>query len=222
MLAELLGFYRSSVGKKVIMGVTGVILVVFVISHVFSNLLVFQGPEGLDRYAAFLRSTGKGLWLVRAGLIIAAILHIDAAVQLTLRARASRPQGYVKRESQASTWGARSMRWGGALLLVFIIFHLFHFTFGNAHPTYPNFNHTTVYRNVITGFPSIWLVLFYEAAMLALGLHLYHGTVAMVMSLGGSHPRYTPLWRRVATILAIGVTIGFMVIPVAVYFHLVR
>jgi succinate dehydrogenase / fumarate reductase cytochrome b subunit len=202
MLAGLLGFYRSSVGKKVIMGVTGVILVVFVISHVFSNLLVFQGPEGLDRYAAFLRSTGKGLWLVRAG--------------------ASRPQGYVKRESQASTWGARSMRWGGALLLVFIIFHLFHFTFGNAHPTYPNFNHTTVYRNVITGFPSIWLVLFYEAAMLALGLHLYHGTVAMVMSLGGSHPRYTPLWRRVATILAIGVTIGFMVIPVAVYFHLVR
>jgi succinate dehydrogenase / fumarate reductase cytochrome b subunit len=222
MPSRLLGFYRSSVGKKIIMGVTGVILVGFVISHVASNLLVFGDPHGLDAYAAFLRSTGKLLWAARAGLIVAAILHVDAAYQLTMRARASRPQGYGKRTPQASTWAARSMRWGGVLLLVFIVFHLFHFTFGNAHPSYPDFNHATVYSNVITGFPSIWLVLFYVAAMVALGLHLFHGTAAMLMSLGASHPRYTPVWRTLASVIAVLVAVGFAVIPLAVYFHFIR
>jgi succinate dehydrogenase / fumarate reductase, cytochrome b subunit len=219
MSSRLLAFYRSSVGKKMIMGLTGLILVGFVVSHVASNLLVFGGPGGLDAYAAFLRSTGKLLWVARAGLIVAAILHIDAAYRLTVRARASRPRGYVKREPQATTWGARSMRWGGILLLAFIIFHLLHFTFGTAHPSAPNFQHETVYRNVITGFPHLWLVLFYEVAMVALGLHLYHGIVAMVMSLGMSHPRFTPMWRTLATVLAVLVAAGFMVIPLAVYFR---
>jgi succinate dehydrogenase / fumarate reductase, cytochrome b subunit len=218
----VLSFYRSTVGKKIIMGVTGLILVGFVVSHVASNLLVFQGPEGLDAYARFLRSTGKLLWLVRGGLVLAAILHVAAAIQLTRRARASRPVEYARRNPQVSTWGARSMRWGGALLLVFIVFHLFHFTFGNAHPSYPNFNHATVYSNVVTGFPSIWLVLFYLAAMLALGLHLYHGTAAMMMSIGVSHPRYTPRWRKLATVIAILVAVGFALIPLAVYFHLIK
>jgi succinate dehydrogenase / fumarate reductase cytochrome b subunit len=221
MPSRLLAFYRSSVGKKIIMGVTGLILVGFVISHVASNLLVFQGPGGIDAYAAFLRSTGKLLWIARAGLIITAILHIDAAYQLTVRARASRPQGYARRSPQVSTWGARSMRWGGVLLLAFIIFHLLHFTFGTVHPSHPDFNHSTVYANLLTGFSSPWVVLFYEIAMVALGLHLYHGTVAMIMSLGGSHPRYTPLWRKVATVTALLVAGGFMVIPLAIYFRLV-
>jgi succinate dehydrogenase / fumarate reductase, cytochrome b subunit len=222
MLPGLLRFYRSTVGKKIIMGVTGFILVGFVVSHLASNLLVFGDPRGLDAYAAFLRSTGKLLWAARAGLVVAAVLHIDAAWQLANRARASRPQGYVKREPQVSTWPARSMRWGGVLLLVFIIVHLFHFTFGNAHPSYPNFHHETVYNNVITGFPSIWFVLFYLVAMVALGLHLYHGTVAMLMSLGASHPRYTPMWRKAATGIAVIVALGFMAIPLAVYFRIVK
>ena len=93
MPSRLLAFYRSSIGKKIIMGVTGVILVGFVISHVASNLLVFQGADGIDAYARFLRSTGKLLWIARGGLILAAILHIDAAYQLSRRARASRPAG---------------------------------------------------------------------------------------------------------------------------------
>jgi succinate dehydrogenase / fumarate reductase cytochrome b subunit len=218
----LLAFYRSSIGKKIIMGVTGLILVLFILSHVASNLLVFQGAEGIDAYARFLRSTGKLLWLVRAGLLLAAILHIDAAVQLTRRARAGRPVAYGRRHPQSSTWGARSMRWGGVLLLAFIVFHLFHFTFGNAHPSYPDFNHTTVYHNVVTGFGSPVVVLLYLAAMGALGLHLYHGIGAMMLSLGASHPRYTPAWRVLSTVLAVLVTLGFAAIPVAVYFDLLK
>jgi succinate dehydrogenase / fumarate reductase cytochrome b subunit len=209
------------VGKKIIMGATGLVLVGFVVSHVLGNLLVFQGPGKLDEYSAFLRSTGKLLWIARAGLLVAVILHIDAAAKLTLRSRAGRPDGYVRKFPQAATLAARTMRVGGVLLLVFIIFHLLHFTFGTVHPAPGPFNHSTVYRNVITGFPTIWLVLFYEVSMLALGLHLYHGTVAMMMSLGASHPRYTPIWKKLAAGLAVLVTIGFMSIPLAVYFHVI-
>jgi succinate dehydrogenase / fumarate reductase cytochrome b subunit len=102
------------------------------------------------------------------------------------------------------------------------VFHLIHYTFGYAHPTHRSFDHTTVYANVVTGFPSLWLVLFYLAAMAALGLHLYHGTGAMLMSLGASHPRFTPRWRRAAAVIAILVAVGFAVIPLAAHFHFIR
>jgi succinate dehydrogenase / fumarate reductase cytochrome b subunit len=220
--STLVRFYHSTVGKKVIMGVTGLILVGFVVSHMLANLLVFQGHGKLDEYSAFLRSTGKLLWIARGGLLVAVILHIDAAWQLTRRSRAGRPQRYVKRDPQVSTAAARSMRWGGVLLLLFIVYHLLHFTFGPLHPDYPDFNHATVNHNLAAGFPSLGVVLFYELAMIALGLHLYHGVAAMMLSLGVSHPRYTPLWRKLATVLAIVTAAGFMSIPVAVYLGWVR
>jgi succinate dehydrogenase / fumarate reductase cytochrome b subunit len=222
MPSAIANFYRSSVGKKIIMGLTGFVLVGFVIFHMLGNLLVFEGPGKLDAYSAFLRSTGKFLWFARAGLLVAVILHIDAAWKLSRRAHAGRPLGYARRKPQASTWAARSMRWGGVLLLVFIAYHLLHFTFGTVHPDHPQFNHATVYHNVITGFPVLWLVLFYEVALVFLGLHLYHGIAAMVMSLGGSHPRYTPVWRLLASAIAVIVALGFMAIPVAVYFGWVK
>lgn len=218
----LTAFYHSTVGKKVIMGVTGVILVGFVVSHMLGNILVFQGADKLDAYSAFLRSTGKLLWIARAVLLVAVILHIDAAWKLTRRARAARHHDYRTRRPQASTWGARTMRWGGVLLLVFIVYHLLHLTFGVVHPDAPHFNHETVNHNVVTGFQALWVVVFYELAMVALGLHLYHGTAAMILSLGGSHPRYTPAWRKVATAIAVLTAVGFMAIPLAVYFGWVR
>ncbi len=218
----LLAFYRSTVGKKVIMGVTGFILVGFVIVHMVSNLLVFQGPGRLDAYAAFLRSTGELLWIARGVLLVSVILHIDAAWQLTRRSRASRPREYKKRVPQVSTWGARTMRWGGVVLLVFIVYHLLHMTFGRLHPDYPNFQHAIVTHNVLVAFTSLPVVMFYEVAMVALGLHFYHGVAAMVMSLGGSHPRYTPMWRKAATAIAILTAVGFMAVPLAVYLGWVR
>lgn len=217
-----MNFYRSTVGKKVIMAATGLILVGFVVSHMLSNLLVFQGNGKLDAYAAFLRSTGKFLWIARAGLLVAVILHIDAAWKLSRLGRASRPERYAMRDPQASSAGARSMRWGGVLLLLFIVYHLLHFTFGPFHPSYPNFHHETVNYNVAAGFNSLAVVAFYELAMIALGLHLYHGVAAMVLSLGGSHPRYTPMWRKTATAIAILTAAGFMAIPIAAHLGWVR
>jgi succinate dehydrogenase / fumarate reductase, cytochrome b subunit len=118
------------VGKKIVMGVTGLIGVGFVILHAAGNLLIFRGPGAINAYSHFLKSTGELLWLLRIILIVAVVLHVIAAVQLTRQSRAARPIGYTKREPQVATIASRTMRWGGALLLVFIILHILHFTTG--------------------------------------------------------------------------------------------
>ena len=112
-------FYSAAIGKKIVMGVTGLIGIGFVLLHMAGNLLAFRGSEALNAYAHFLASTGELLWLLRITLIVAVILHVIAAYQLTIQNRAARPVGYLDREPQVSTWAARTMRWGGVLLLVF-------------------------------------------------------------------------------------------------------
>src|SRR5215211_5025067 len=133
-MSRLIGFYRSTIGKKIIMAVTGLIGLGFLISHVASNLLIFRDPRHLDEYGAFLRSLGALLWLARVGLIVAVILHVTMAVQLAARKRAARPVDYQQRSPQVSTWGSRTMFAGGLLLLAFIVFHLLHFTLGKVTP----------------------------------------------------------------------------------------
>ena len=216
-MSGLQKFWDSTVGKKVVMAVTGIILVTFVIGHMLGNLQMFLGAEAMNRYAAFLKSTGELLWLARAGLAVAAVLHIISAVQLTMLNRAARPVAYAKQEPTVSTIASRTMRLGGVLLAVFLIFHLMHFTTGTLHPA---FSHTGVYGNVILGFRSPWVVLFYVAAMAALGLHLFHGAWSAFRTLGLAKDSPTPLHRRVALWLAIGVWAGFTVIPVAVFLEI--
>src|SRR5258705_5905977 len=133
-------FYRSTVGKKVVMAVTGLIGIGFVIVHVAGNLLAFAGRDKLNTYTAFLHGPGaEVLWVVRVVLIVAVVLHVTAAAQLTRRARAARPVKYHEREPQVSTLPSRTMRWGGVLLLAFIVFHLLHFTTQQIDP--PHWGH---------------------------------------------------------------------------------
>src|SRR6266576_4618663 len=127
-MGRLRGFYASMVGKKVVMGVTGLSGIVFVILHSLGDLLVFRGPAAINSYSHFLKSTGELLWTLRIVLVVAVILHVIAAVQLTLQSRAARPIAYNKRESQVATIASRTMRWGGVFLLVFIVLHILHFT----------------------------------------------------------------------------------------------
>ena len=211
--------WESSVGKKAVMAATGLILVAYLITHVLANLLVFDGPDRINRYAALLHSTGGPLWTARLVLLVAAILHIVAAVQLTLRSRAARPQAYAgPRVSQASTTASRTMRWGGVLVLVFLVYHILHFTTGAAHPDFVALN---PYHNVSTGFRSIWVAAFYLVAMAFLGLHLYHGVWSSGRSLGVSQPSPQPLHRRLALLLALFMWLGFTVIVVAAYLGLI-
>jgi succinate dehydrogenase / fumarate reductase, cytochrome b subunit len=168
------GFYASMVGKKVVMGVTGLIGVGFVILHSLGNLLLFRGPDAINSYSHFLKSTGELLWLLRIILIVALILHVTAAVQLARQSRKARPIAYAKKEPQAATLASRTMRWGGALILVFTVFHILHFTTGTVRPT-GSFSHTDVYANMVTSFRIWWVALFYVITMIALGLHIFHG-----------------------------------------------
>jgi len=220
-MGGLRGFYASAVGKKVVMGVTGLIGIGFVILHSLGNLLVFRGPDAINSYSQFLKSSGELLWTLRIVLIVAVTLHVVAAVQLTKQSRAARPIAYTKREAQVATIASRTMRWGGALLLIFIVLHILHFTTGTIRPA-GVFSHRDVYANVVTSFRIWWVSLFYVVAMVALGLHLFHGAWSSVRSIGMSPPSPQPLHRRISLVIAILVWAAFTAVPVAVFAGIVR
>jgi succinate dehydrogenase / fumarate reductase, cytochrome b subunit len=212
-MSRLEALWQSSVGKKAVMAVTGLVLAAYLVTHVLANLLVFGGPDRINRYAALLHGTGGALWGARLVLLAAAILHILAAVQLTLQSRAARPEPYAGgREPQASTLAGRTIRWGGTLILIFLVYHILHFTTGAAHPDFVELN---PYHNVTTGFRNPWVAGFYLIAMMAVGLHLYHGLWSSGRSLGVSEPSRRPLRRPVALVLAGFIWLGFTAIVVA-------
>lgn len=220
-MGRLRSFYGSSVGKKTIMGVTGLIGVLFVIAHLAGNLLAFRGPEALNGYSHFLKSTGELLWILRITLIAAVILHIIAATQLTLRSRAARPVDYAKRDPQASTIASRSMRIGGFLLLIFIPLHIMHFTTGTIRPT-GYFDPVNVYGNIVSSFQIWWVTAFYVVTMAFLGLHLFHGAWSSSKSLGFAAPSSNPLKKKLALVVAIFVWLGFTLVPVGVAVGIIR
>ncbi|MDP9200613.1 MAG: succinate dehydrogenase cytochrome b subunit [Gemmatimonadota bacterium] len=220
-MGRLRAFYASMVGKKVVMGVTGLIGIGFVILHSLGNLLVFRGPEAINSYSHFLKSSGELLWTLRIVLIVAVVLHVIAAVELTRQSRAARPIGYSRRESQVATIASRTMRWGGALLLVFIVLHILHFTTGTIRPA-GVFTREDVYANVVASFRIWWVSLIYVVAMIALGLHLFHGAWSSVRSIGVSPPSPQPLNRKISGVIAILVWAAFTAIPVAVFFGIAR
>ncbi len=212
-------FWHSTIGKKAVMAVTGLIMIAFLISHFLANLQVFAGPLKINEYAAALRRLGPLLWLARAGLAVALVLHVVAAYQLTQRKQVARPVDYDGREPQVSTFAARTIRWGGVLLLVFIVLHLLHFTFGTIHPA---FDARDVYGNVVAGFDVWWVAVLYLAAMVGLGLHLYHGTWSSIRTLGLTRPSANPFKRRAAAVLAWVIYLGFSIVPIAVLAGIVR
>jgi len=219
-MSRLRLLWDSSVGKKVIMAVTGLIWLAYLVTHVVANLLVFQGPVKINAYSAFLHGTGAALWVPRLVLIVALLLHVMAAVQLAARSHEARPTGYAAgRKPQVSTLASRTMRWGGALILIFLVYHILHFTVGTA---LPNFVEGDPYHNVATGFHNPLVVSFYLIVMAAVGLHLYHGVWSSGRSLGMSAPSPRPLRRTVALVLALTIWLGFTIIPIAVYAGVIR
>lgn len=205
-------FWQSTIGKKVVMAVTGVIGVLFVIGHMTGNMLMFKGQDAMHQYALLLRTSMPLLWAIRLTLLAAVLLHIVAAYQLTMLSRAARPDAYAKRKPQVTTFAARTIKWGGVLLLVFIVYHILHMTVGTVHP---QFTHLDPYNNLTIGFRNPLVVAFYLLAMAALALHLYHGSWAAVRTLGAARPSVHPLRRKIALAIAVLVAIGFAIIPIA-------
>ena len=196
----LLDFYRSGVGKKATMAATGIALLGFVIAHSIGNLKLYLGAEEMNLYGEFLRDIAYPivphsgfLWIMRAGLLVAFVLHLHAAYALTMMNRRARPTKYQsKRDYIAATFAARTMRWTGIIVLLFIIFHLLDLTFG---PTNPDFQSAMPYENTVASFQRIPVALFYVLANLALGVHLWHGIWSMFQSLGINNRRFNE-WRR--------------------------
>jgi succinate dehydrogenase / fumarate reductase, cytochrome b subunit len=226
---RVLALWSSVIGKKVVMAVTGAVLILFVIAHMVGNLKIFSGPEEINAYSRFLREVGwpelgygQLLWIVRSVLFICVVLHITAATQLTIMNREARPVGYGVKKNVETTWGALTMRWGGVLLLVFIVFHLFHLTAGMVGFEPGQFEHLMVYQNVVAAFQVWWVSLFYIVAMAALCLHLDHGIWSGLQTLGWVNQDNTKGVRTVSRIVAVIIFAGFVSVPVSVLAGWVR
>lgn len=209
-------FASSTVGRKIAMAVTGLIMAGFLVVHMTANLLAFAGPEHINAYARFLRNVPELLWLARAVLLVSVIVHAVSAYQLARAGAEARPVGYAMREPQIATIASRTIRWLSILLALFIVVHLLHFTTGTL---LPGFVHLDPYANLVLAFRSQRLMaVFYIAMMIVVGLHLYHGTWSAVRTLGLSRPRRNPFSRPFATIFAVALWLGFTAVPVAVLF----
>jgi succinate dehydrogenase / fumarate reductase, cytochrome b subunit len=220
-------FYNSTIGKKMVMAITGLVLVGFIVGHMIGNLKIFIPCKvgeacKLDLYAQFIREIGEHLagketvlWGVRAVLVLALILHVDSAIKLTLRNRKASGTKYAVKKHQSSTYASRSMALGGSLIFVFVIVHILHFTTGHLH--FAGFEHMKVQANVTRAFQSVGWVAGYCIAVFALSFHLYHGVWSMFQTLGADSPALNSMLRRTAAVLAVVVGIGFAVVPLSVY-----
>lgn len=215
---------RSTVVKKVIMAVTGLIMVAFLLMHMYGNLKMFSGPESFDGYAHWLKGDifypifpkGTFIWVFRLGLVAAVVGHIWAAVSLARHTLTHRGDGYQKFRRQAQTYSARTMRWGGVIVLGFIIFHLLQFTVRAVTPGFdPNLHGP--YEMMVLSFQQWWMVLLYTALMVIVCMHVRHGFYSAFQTLGATttaKSQKTLGWLGLA--VAVLLFIGFMLPPVVI------
>lgn len=207
------------------MAVTGAALLLYVIAHMLGNLKIFVGRESIDGYGRWLRGIGEPvlghegfLWIARAGLLLCVVLHMTAAVRLARRARAARPEGYERRPRVQNGYAARTMRWGGVIIVLFVVYHLLDLTAGVLNP---NGESGAIYDNVTADFRIWYVTLAYTAAVLALGLHIRHGIWSALQSLGAAGSRRRSL-RGIALGTAVVICAGYLSVPFAVVTGLVR
>jgi len=228
MSTQTLSLPDTTIGKKVLMAVSGVVLFGFLIGHMAGNLQVFLGHQAYNEYAKFLHDTPTLLWGTRGVLLLMVLVHIVAAVQLVKANADARPVAYKMKKSIASTYASKTMKISGPLLLAYIIYHLAHFTFGVTAglgyehlPPDPE-GLPNVYFNVVSSFQIPWLVGVYAVAQVLLGLHLYHGAWSVLQSLGINHRRYNLQMRGAASAFALAIVVGFLAVPFGVLFGLVN
>lgn len=240
-MTGVLTLYRTSVGKKVIMALTGFILVGFVAFHMYGNTKMYQGPAVFNEYASGLREIGHPifghehlLWVARLVLLGSVVLHIWAAASLTGQSQKStigsgaNAVGGLKRygeKKKTTGYAAYTMRYGGIVIFLFILYHLAHLTFGAFYAPgqymHPENGEYQVYNNVVYGFQNPLISGIYLVTMIFLGLHLYHGVWSMFQTLGLNNQKYTGLLRGLAILVAVVVTLGNLSFPIAVMAGLV-
>jgi succinate dehydrogenase / fumarate reductase cytochrome b subunit len=208
-MQRALTLQQTTIGKKVIMALSGVIIVGFTIGHFLGNLNLYLGPEAMDGYAEKLQSLPPLVWGTRFVLLFAFGAHIASAFSLGARNAHARGSRYKKRQALATDYAARTMYWSGPILLLFVVYHLLHFTILPAHPG-------EVYRNVVEGFQNPWVASVYIAGNVALGAHIFHGIYSAFQTLGANHPRYNSYRRDAAIAISAAITIGNLSFPISV------
>lgn len=216
MTTRAISFYGSTVGKKVAMAISGLVVVGWLVLHMLGNVTIFAGPEAYNTYAAFLTDRPPILWGQRFVLAAALILHIHAAFLLWARNSEARPTAYYKRKDLATNYAALTMRYGGITLLAFVIYHLLHLTVGMTGHLGYEFVRGDVYNNAVLGFQHPAVAGFYLLAQVALGMHLYHGIWSLTQTLGADHPKYNRLRQLVSLGLTLVIVLGFVSIPISV------
>lgn len=216
----VVSLHRSSVGKKVLMALTGLILVGFVLGHMAGNLKVLQGSEAFNGYAEWIREVGYpalphhgALWVMRVLLLAAVLVHVVAALQLWRMSRAAREERYRRPKDLSFSYASRTMRWGGIIILLFVVYHILHFTTGQAHT---DFVAGDAYHNFVVAFRNPLVFGVYAVAQAALCLHLYHGVWSATQTLGADSPAIDAWRRPVALSVALIVFGGFLLPPTLV------
>jgi succinate dehydrogenase / fumarate reductase cytochrome b subunit len=220
--------HLSTIAKKVIMALTGLVWIGFVFFHMYGNLKVFMGLQYFNHYAEDLRSLGAPVFsnlhlltLLRIVVVISLILHVWAAYSLTRQAQKARSTKYEVKRTVAANYASITMRYGGTVILLFVLFHLADLTWG-VEALSPDFDRLNPYLNVISSFQNPFVVLFYLLALTALGFHLYHGTWSMLQTLGILSQKYDTFVRICGLLLALVITLGFAAVPLAVLFGVLQ
>lgn len=217
----LIDLYRSSLGKKYVMAITGIAIIGFVFAHMVGNLKMYLGPAEFNHYGEFLRELlvpilprTVTLWLMRIGLIVAILAHVHAAYSLTVINHKARPVAYAsKRDYLAANYASRTMRWSGIIVGLFIVWHLFDLSWTGTGYTYVR---GLAYQNVAHSLSRFPVALLYIVANLALGLHLFHGIWSLFQSLGWNNPRFNRWRRHIAGGLAGLIVLGNVSFPIMV------
>jgi succinate dehydrogenase / fumarate reductase cytochrome b subunit len=214
----------TSVFKKAVMAISGIILVLYLIAHMIGNLKAFAGAEDFNHYSHWLRTIGNpalpgatALWLIRIILLVAVLAHIWAAVSLWRQAKRARPEGYVTKKAVAQSYASRTMRWGGVIIAAFVIWHLLDLTFGTVNSK----GDAEPYDRLLASFSNPVSTIFYAIALILVGMHLRHGIWSATQTLGQSNRRREVTVNYAATAIATVITVGFLLTPFAVLFGLI-
>jgi succinate dehydrogenase / fumarate reductase cytochrome b subunit len=214
------GLSRSTIGLKALMAGSGLLFLLFLVAHMIGNLKIFFGLTTFDHYAEWLRTIGSPilphgwyLWIQRGGLVVLLVVHVACAWILTRRAQKARPVKYQHRSKVRGAYAARTMRWGGVIVLLFVIYHILDLSTLTLNP---NGVRGEAYQNVVSDFSNWYVTVIYIVAMLALGLHVDHGFWSAAQTLGVNKPRTERVLKTTAHIVAAVLTVGFIIVPVAV------
>ena len=213
---------RSTIALKILMALSGIVFILFVLLHMYGNLKAFAGHDAYNTYATHLRTLGEpmlphsgALWLMRAVLIVALVVHVTCAVILWRRAKRARTVKYVVKKNNHSTWASHLMRWGGVTLLLFIVWHLLNFSIGKVNVTGGSTNDP--YNLLVDSFSTWWLTVIYLVAMAMLGAHLHHGIWSSMQTLGLTNSqRSRTAYKRIGFVLAVIIAGGFSLVPIFV------